>query len=305
MYTHCLMCRAPFPKRGKLDFLPHGEWVAYDPLQGRLWMVCRSCKRWSLVPLEARWEALEELERLVSGKARPLSQTKAIALFQAGPLRIIRVGEADLSEESWWRYGQRAPVRSRFSRWTPPLARRFLFGELAWAGRRECSQCGFLFDSLSFSDRMILRLSPSEDGKGFSVFRGCPGCRDAHRGGLRLHGLEAELTLNRIMAYQNFLGESEVTVSAAARLVQNPQDSHDLIRSMSRQGKTLGELPPLALTALEIVVVAARERTLLRLETEELHARWRREEELAALIDGELTPLERLQHLTRRVRGRG
>jgi hypothetical protein len=305
MYTHCLVCRTPFPHRGELDSLPHGEWVAYDPLQGRLWMVCRSCKRWSLVPLESRWETLEELEGLVSGEARLLSRTNAIALFQTGSLRIIRVGKADLSEESWWRFGQRAPVRSRFSPWTPPLVRRFLFGELAWAGQEECSQCGFLFHDLPFADRMIIQLSPSDDGGSFSVFRRCPGCKDAHLGGFRLHGIEAELTLNRIMAYQNFLGESRVTVSAAARLVQNPQDPHDLVTLLSRHGKSLGDMPPLALTALEIVVVAARERTMLRLETEELQARWRREEELAALIDGELTPMERLHQLARRVRGRG
>ena len=60
----------------------------------------------------------------------------------------------------------------------------------------------------------------------------------------------------------------------------------------------------MGLTALEITVNAARERTLMKLEAEGLQARWRREEELASLVDGELSPVHRLEGLVRRF-GRG
>ena len=61
----------------------------------------------------------------------------------------------------------------------------------------------------------------------------------------------------------------------------------------------------MGLMALEITVNAARERTLMRLEVEAMQARWRREEELAAVMDGELSPVARLEVLVRRVRGGG
>jgi hypothetical protein len=93
------------------------------------------------------------------------------------------------------------------------------------------------------------------------------------------------------MAYQNHMGASKVTVDAAARLLADPDGPADLVRILSRHGRPLGDLQPMGLTALEVVVSAARERTLMRLEAEALQARWKREEELARLVDGDLTPL--------------
>ena len=83
-----------------------GRRVAYDPGRGRLWVICSTCKRWSLTPMEDRWEALEELEKLTTDKARLLSQTDNIALLRVGPLEVVRVGKAQLTEEAWWRYGR-------------------------------------------------------------------------------------------------------------------------------------------------------------------------------------------------------
>ena len=305
MYSHCLVCRAPFPRGRVLEHLPHGDRVAYDLPRGRLWVVCRSCRRWSLVPLESRWETLEELDRLVSRDARLLSSTENVALFRAGPLEIVKIGPAELAEEAWWRYGRQLLGGARMSRWTPPLIRRLRFGVVAWVGQRACAQCGHLFMDLPFADRKILIVRPGDAGGSFSLSRRCPRCRGAEEGGLRLTGVEAELTLARVIAFQADLGESRVTVQAAARLLADPEGPTSLVRVLSRHGKPLGELQPMGLTALEITVNAARERTLMKLEVEALKSRWRREEELAALVDGELSPLARLDGLVRRVRGGG
>lgn len=35
-----------------------GRRLAFDGAKGRLWVVCRKCKRWNLTPLEERWEAI-------------------------------------------------------------------------------------------------------------------------------------------------------------------------------------------------------------------------------------------------------
>jgi hypothetical protein len=73
-----------------------------------------------------------------------------------------------------------------------------------------------------------------------------------------------------------------------------------LIRLLTRHGIPLGSLQPIGLTALDITVNAAREKTLLRLDTEALQARWRREEELASHVDGELTHVGGLEALKKR-----
>ncbi|HSR42462.1 MAG TPA: hypothetical protein VLL48_09825, partial [Longimicrobiales bacterium] len=61
MFTRCLVCQTPFPENEYLEHFPRGDRIAYDPEKGRLWAVCRACKRWTLAPIEERWEALDEL----------------------------------------------------------------------------------------------------------------------------------------------------------------------------------------------------------------------------------------------------
>ena len=54
--------------------------------------------------------------------------------------------------------------------------------------------------------------------------------------------------------------------------------------------------------ALEIAANDDVERRLLELEAAALELRWKEEEALAAISDGELTPLARLDQLVRRIR---
>ena len=95
MFTHCLVCHTPFPPNEELEFFSTSTRVAYDAARGRLWAICRSCKRWSLAPIEERWEALEELEKAVKDRAKLLSQTDNVALLRAGELDVVRVGRAE------------------------------------------------------------------------------------------------------------------------------------------------------------------------------------------------------------------
>ena len=112
MFTHCLVCHTPFPPNEELEYFSTSTRVAYDGARGRLWAVCRSCKRWSLAPIEERWEALEELEKVVTDRAKLLSQTDNVALLRAGNLDVVRVGRANLTEEAWWRYGRELTRRA-------------------------------------------------------------------------------------------------------------------------------------------------------------------------------------------------
>ena len=340
MYTRCLVCTTPFEPNEELQHLPRGRRLAFDPARGRLWLICRSCKRWSLAPIEERWEAMEELEKVTRDRARLLSQTDNIALLRAGPLEIVRVGRANLTEEAWWRYGRELTSRREqykklsfagtaaagavvLGGWATggmtllgmwfvmghapdtftDAARWLRFGSAAWRGNQECSRCGHVFRDLRFRDRGGFGLFPGDEpGRVDLVYR-CPQCGHYRDGGLRLAGQEAERALRRTLAYHHFAGASERRVTSATRLIQEAGTPQDLTRIVVRDGRRLGDLQRTGAVALEIAANESAEQHLLELELAELEAHWRREEELASIVDGELTPLPLLEALRLKVTG--
>lgn len=342
MYTRCLVCSTPFQANESLEHLPRGRRVAFDPRRGRLWIVCGACQRWSLAPLEARWEALEELEKLTVDEASLLSRTDNIALLRARNLEIVRVGRAELSEQAWWRYGRE--LRSRRERYkklslagtvaagavavggwatggvtligmwflmghAPDSlaggARWLRFGSSAWRGRRSCDKCGYVFRDLRYRDRGAIGLLPGEEPGRVELVWRCPRCGVYRDGGLHLREQEAEVTLRRILAYHHFQGASERRVESASRLIQEAGTPQDLTRIVVKEGRRLGDLQRTGAIALEIAANESSEQYLLELELAELEARWKREEQLASIVDGELTPLPLLESLRRRVSRQG
>ena len=341
MFTRCLICQSPFPENETLEHLPVGNRVAFDPVRGRLWAICQACRRWSLAPLEERWEALEELERVARDEARLLSQTDNIALLRSGRLEIVRVGKANLTEEAWWRYGKELTVRKeRFQKislagtvaagavmvggWASGgmsllgmwflwgnapdaftnAARWLRFGGTAWSGQGYCGQCGRTFRSLPYRERGSLYLHPSGEGGDTLVSVRCPRCGRYREGGLVLKGVEAERTLRRVFAYQHFSGASERRVRAAARLIEEAGSPRDLTRIVVRDGKRLADVRRTGAIALEISAYETAEQRLLELELAEIESHWRLEEELAEIVDGELTPLPLLESLRKKLTGR-
>src|SRR5512135_118698 len=91
----CFFCGAELPPLDP-DRLPDRERLAYDPDLGRLWRVCSGCTRWNVVPLEDRWEVLEECERQVRDEGRMLLASEHLALYRiAGQIangQLVRVG---------------------------------------------------------------------------------------------------------------------------------------------------------------------------------------------------------------------
>lgn len=339
LYVRCLVCDRAFDENEVLEHLPRGRRIAYDPDRGRLWIVCPTCKRWSLVPIEARWEALEELERRTTDDARLLSQTDNVALLRSGPLEIVRVGRAALREEAWWRYGRELQDRrARFQKlsavasigagaaimgswatggmsfmaawflWdrSPDFvtngARWFRFGRRLWSGSEECHRCGYVFREVRYASRSGLIVVPEPDGTPAVVAR-CPNCGSFRDGGLKLTGQEGDRALRRVLAYHHFAGASERRVAEATRLIEVVGGAEGLPAKVLRDGRPLGELGRVGAIALEIAANHQQEQHLLTLELAELEDHWRREEELAAIIDGELTPLPFFEQLKRRIGG--
>jgi hypothetical protein len=63
MYRHRTFCSKDLGTNQVLEAFPVGRRLAFDAHQGRLWVVCPTCERWNLTPLEERWEAVEGCER--------------------------------------------------------------------------------------------------------------------------------------------------------------------------------------------------------------------------------------------------
>ena len=96
-----------------VEHFPIGRRLAFDADKGRLWVVCRSCERWNLTPIEERWEAIEECERLFRAtKLRMSTEHIGLARVSEG-LELVRVGEPQRPEMAAWRYGDQFGRRRR------------------------------------------------------------------------------------------------------------------------------------------------------------------------------------------------
>ncbi len=107
--------------------------------------------------------------------------------------------------------------------------------------------------------------------------------------GFLITGVEAEHLMRRILAYQNYAGGKEAQVREATALIQQAGSAPSLAHGLVTTGRRLATIDATSAIALEIAVNEDRERRLLELELAELEQRWREEEEIAAIVDGELT----------------
>lgn len=340
MITRCLVCATPFPPNETLEHLPNGDRFAFDPARGRLWAICRHCRRWTLAPIEERWEALDELEKLTRDRAKLLSQTDNVALLRAERVELVRVGRANLREVAWWRYGRELTGRrERFRKlsvigtaavgaavlggWAtgalgwlgawwlwdkaprkvPDAARWLRFGSKAWRGQMRCPRCGALLSDIQFNTReSVVMIAGAEPGT-LNLVRRCSQCNGGPDSGIRLEGVPAERTARRILAYHHFAGASEERVAKATKLIEIAGSTERFTRDALGAGRRLGDMPRTYSVGMEIAANDAAEQRLLQLEVAELEAVWRQEEEIAAIVDGELTPLPLLESLRRRVAG--
>lgn len=314
--SRCLFCRHEFGENTTVEAFPGAGRIAFDPARGRLWAVCTSCGRWNLAPIETRWEVLESLERLTRDRARLLGQTENIGLFAAGDAQIVRVGPAGLREEAWWRYVGEFERRQREARrivtrgkvreaitmllmvgvpiWgirSPETwiarARRKQFGRLAWRGEAPCMRCGRSDQAIRLDGHMLVDTAPEDDAL---VLRGyCRSCGARPDAVFTVPDRFAGQVLRRSLAWRNFAGVSDGVLDSAVRDIETEASASEFLRRLARGGTNLRSLSNESAIAFEIAVNEARERELLALELEQLEARWREEEEIASIVDGELT----------------
>jgi hypothetical protein len=105
MYATCLFCNNALGTNEAVEAFPVGRRLAFDQAKGRLWVVCPKCERWNLTPLEERWEAIEQSEKLYRDtRKRVATENVGLAKLRDGTT-LVRIGEPLRPEFAAWRYG--------------------------------------------------------------------------------------------------------------------------------------------------------------------------------------------------------
>ena len=110
-----------------------------------------------------------------------------------------------------------------------------------------------------------------------------------------LEGPGAENVLRRCLAYQNAAGASERLIRDAARVIEEAGSAGEYAREATQERQCLWKMRGPGALALEIALNESVERRLLDLEVGHVEFLWRQEEELARIIDEELTPRRLLE----------
>ncbi len=107
MYSTCLFCHASLGGNDAIEHFPVGKRLAFDADKGRLWVICGSCARWNLSPLDERWEAIDEAERIFRDtRMRVTTDNIGLARLPGG-VQLVRIGKPLRPEFAAWRYGTR------------------------------------------------------------------------------------------------------------------------------------------------------------------------------------------------------
>ena len=321
----CLFCHSPFSDGWRFGGLPPAWRIAFDPGRDRIWVVCDSCYRWNLWPPEEQGGAMPALERVATDRGQTLARTANITLLAVGEMILIRVGDATLHERAWWRYGREVLTRERAYRSTGARLSAYAYGALAavaesvglgdrnfkvrfeegmtaevlrwrrfgwaaWFGRLKCPSCGSFLRAARFDLSWWFCPIMDEQGK-LALGVPCPRCDPwTPEKVYNLQGYEAESVLRRVLAYQNITGASEKAVEDAVGEMETSGSPEAFMKSVLKDGPFLRELTFPQAVALEISLNEGVERRALEVEARGLEFMWRREEELARIMDEELDP---------------
>jgi hypothetical protein len=322
MYTTCIFCHRPLGSNEQVEHFPVGRRLAFDAARGRLWVVCRSCERWNLSPIETRWEAIEECERLF-GVTRLRVSTDNIGLARLGDgLELVRIGEPQRPEFAAWRYGDQFGRRRR---------RAFLIGGgiavavgavVVGASAAGIGLGGFgglwgnIPNLINAMRKVRLR---TEDGRLLKV-RGTEFNRARLRGEggapvlsikirrriEQFRDAEALRHAGRLLPAINVSGGSKRTVQEAVQTLEERRGSEAYLErffaeapASNRRGKAkaIVALPAPTRLALEMALHEEAERRAIQGELALLEEAWQEAEEIAAISDNLFLPDEVEQRL--------
>ncbi len=323
MYSTCIFCTRPLGSNELVEHFPVGRRLAFDPAKGRLWVVCKRCERWNLSPLEERWEAFEECERLFQGtRMRMSTDNVGLARFTEG-LELVRIGEPLRPEFAAWRYGdQFGRRRKRAMLWTG--AGIVAFGAVAVGAAAAGVGVGMMGQlpnmlinipvraRIRTKDGRVLKLRNQNLQKTRILTESDAGewaIKVKHSKGTEtFHGAEAQHVAGIILPKLNYMAGSKKVVKNAVERIEAAGDPEVYLAGLTDQVRRMGEyrpgipavskrkvglvryLPRDARLALEMALHEEQERLALAGELVELELAWREAEEIANIADNMFVP---------------
>lgn len=317
MFTTCIFCHSDLGANAAVEHFPVGRRLAFDVAKGRLWAVCRKCERWNLSPLETRWEAIEDCERLFRDtRLRVSTDNIGLARLHDG-VELVRIGEPLRPEFAAWRYGDQFGRRRR---------RAILIGggvvvgvaavmtgaSIAGIGVGGFGGVWGNIPNIINSMRVVRLRTP--DGRDLKV-------RGNRLAGVRLQGDrnsgEPILTLKlksgmetfragdalaaagKLLPAINPSGGGKRTVAAAVQTIEERRGSEGFLedylyrmRHTPDKRTTIAKAPAPTRLALEMALHEEAERRAIAGELEILEAAWREADEIAGIADNLLVPDE-------------
>jgi hypothetical protein len=315
MYATCLFCNQPLGANQTIAAFPVGRRLAFDADRGRLWVVCRKCERWNLSPIDERWEAMEECERLYRDtRTRVATDQIGLARLAEG-LELIRIGRPLRPEFAAWRYGDQFGRRRRRTILLGTGVA-VVFGGIVVGGAVTGVLGGGIlaqsgnFVNLFVNARTRVRVR-TDDGRVLKLrtpdlqeARIMPG---SETGGMAISlgkgkrrewfiGTEAERVAGIILPRLNSMGGTKATVREAVERIETDGGPQAFLQSAVRnareasaksaeQAGRIVKLPMATRLAIEMALHEEQERRALEGELYILEEAWRQAEEIAAISD--------------------
>jgi hypothetical protein len=335
VYSSCLFCHSALGANEAIEHFPVGRRFAFDAARGRLWVVCRACARWNLTPLEARWEAIEECERLFRDtRTRFATNNVGLARMRDGTT-LVRIGAPMRPEMAAWRYGDLfrhrrlkyaaiaaataagvgsvavvGPALGLLTSWITALA---YFNTAANLRKMRVAARVPVGDKVVRLSGLALasaQIRP-DVGRGFVI-------HFTHHERVTLDGIAAVRAARILLPRINRAGGRPSEIAAAVDSLERTRGVDDMFSDAARTpreslpfwkrpawGSTEGpfvlasSLPTPVRLALEMTLHEADERRALEGELAELEERWREAEEIAAIADDLLAPPAVIDRLSR------
>lgn len=320
MYTTCMFCGTSLGTNEVIETFPVGRRLAFDESKGRLWVVCRSCERWNLTPMEERWEAVEDCERIFRETSlRTSTENIGLARVPEG-LELVRIGKPLRNEFAAWRYGdQFGKRRTKYLTYTigagVAVVGLTVVGPMM-AGISVSSFAGLYNLIGPMMNRRHRAKLHADDGRvikvpveQFGTIRLRPGDED---GTLRLRlfkgkkaewftGPEAERFASRIIPKVNRSGAKRDAVKDAVRAIEDAGHPERFVKDLVaredfaggyRDYGAVAKMPSELRLALEMSLHEEDERRALEGELWRLERAWEEAEEIAAIADDLLLPDE-------------
>ena len=318
MYRICLFCNRSLGSNEVVETFPVGRRLAFDPEKGRLWVVCRSCERWNLSPIEERWETLETLEEMYRAtRVRASTENIGIARHLEG-LEIVRIGRPQRPEFAAWRYGDQFG-RRRKRAILYGVGGMAVFGAVVIGGAVTgvlsagvASQAGNWFNvwkngrvrlklrtddgdliKLKHPDLLGTRLRSTDDALGFGI--------EVRKGKKKrwFEGEEARRVAGLVLPKMNSTGGKRRTVQEAVHHIEDHHHPDAFLRAIARGDRFtdrkgtpgyVNKMPAATKLAVEMALHEEQERRALEGELWRLERAWEAAEEIASISDDLLLP---------------